>query len=384
MIRWRIICIFFCQIAAIIPGVLAGATSAVGGSPDIQTPMVSRNVLSMTEIIRSWKARQDLVRTVRFSFDDRHSFNRAATNPDPKAITAANDIEIVNTKESISIDGGKVAYSTKPDGGVDSAEVTVAFLTAFNGSVTRRYFGGEVPSGSIAGTKNSPDACNVSIKAVFLAFRPLQFDLSQIPIEQLQIQPQRGMLEGRACAILTEPNRVGASRSVWVDPSRDNAIVRFVESVDGIETIRINITHDRDSMYGWIPAHWDMVWLSSKRQILLESGTYTRTNYAINTPIPPDEFAPAFPPGTWVTDEDKHLQYIVREHSQADRIVTLEESRHAGYQEILATETGMAGLPEHTWLIRWFVFGTGLILVLALLLFVTYRRRQGIGRGRLN
>jgi hypothetical protein len=117
--------------------------------------------------------------------------------------------------------------------------------------------------------------------------------------------------------------------------------VRFTSAVEGKEGIRLTVSYERDATHGWVPSGWESVWVNPESGALVESSSCKVTKYTVNEPIPQDEFDIVFPPGTIVHDDAAAQTYLVRDRN-VKRVITPGE-RGATYEEILATESGMAG-----------------------------------------
>lgn len=173
------------------------------------------------------------------------------------------------------------------------------------------------------------------------------------------------------------------SAALWVDPSRECSVQRYILSMGGKVRLQLNIDYTRDEQYGFVPSAWEIARLDPGGNPR-ESVSASVVSFVLNRRIPVEEFQLNFPAGTLVTDLKSdsargRTQYIVREEG-AKRLVTEEETFNASYEQLLNTETGMAlGVQPPT--TRKYLAGL-LIGALIVVLALTWRQvRRGRNRG---
>jgi hypothetical protein len=173
---------------------------------------------------------------------------------------------------------------------------------------------------------------------------------------------ERGVAQGRDCLILQKRTRPITERC-WVDSERDCTVVRY-EYITSYR-FQVDISYKNVPDHGWTPAGWKTVEYLPKGT-LQESSRSDVTGYTINKPLPENWFNFDFPVGTEVTDHKGKIEYIAREGGGKRLITEEERKRGATYEQMLATDSGEAGLPPGSQRFWWFFLALGFIVIVLL------------------
>ena len=98
-----------------------------------------------------------------------------------------------------------------------------------------------------------------------------------------------GKIGDVACIIIEQEPYDGQHRSYWLDPARDYLPLRQHQTLNGVDTDRVDISYRLDGTKGWIPVGWkeSSIGMGGK---LLAPLTDTVKSYTVNEPIPAAEF----------------------------------------------------------------------------------------------
>ena len=229
-----------------------------------------------------------------------------------------------------------------------------SYVAVFDGEVGKCLYGADrLPKprypgvGIIRKEARHPNSSSYSIMPLLLAYRAARANLGDLSAEKLSISTRTGAVDGRSCLIVNSPSGGSGTtakgpRTYWVDPQRDYVVLRMTEaSLAGNAhlVVKLDVSYQRDGLYGWYPAGWTCVSLLSNGHVGFQF-TGRVTKYQINPEIPHGEFELDFPPGTRVADwRHGSSEYIVKE-SGANRVISRAEL-NAGipYDQLAATET---------------------------------------------
>ena len=132
---------------------------------------------------------------------------------------------------------------------------------------------------------------------ICLTFRSLNPILGWAATDHCRIVGEE-VLDKVRC-IKVQMDELDRSEMCWVDPTRDNIVVRWEKRQGFFAPTSIIIDYRQDKQHGWVPIHWkrDLPAFNSPLRGKIES---TVTRYAINEKLPADTFACSYPPGTMV------------------------------------------------------------------------------------
>lgn len=302
--------------------------------------------LTVQEVVRAWKARQDDAKTLRFEWTQTETIMPYGLSPDFPARQLVHDVSV-----AVSIERGMVRHSSRGPrySPANNECLPQWYLNVFDGVLNKSFFGyAESPDARFFPTgflgkkeDGNVDRDNADLRAILLTYRPVHRELGgKFDDTGYTILPRRALVDGRECRLLVRSGNLCSS--YWVDPKRAFLVLRYTAGRGEKPTYQLDIRYTRDETHGWTPAGW--------RSMLMHTGSDTMrfqkvakvVKFEINGTIPPSEFQFAFPPGTRVTDENTGERYIVRDDG-ARRLITAEEIRgRATYEEMLATDSGQA------------------------------------------
>lgn len=240
------------------------------------------------------------------------------------------------------------------------------FVRVFDGAVLRDYWpahADEYPRGVIqtclpvvrtAALRRSisDELQDLSLIAAILGSHPLHPSLA-LPIDNYEVAAEPVMADGDPCAVLHKPQQEATGRriTIWVDPSRDFNVRRFI-SDDGSRGYQIDIEYRRDEHLGWAPSGWTVCTFGDEQGARLDAVRCLVTRVSVRDSLTSDESTVRFDADTWVVDEIAKEQYILRDDETKREIRTEEFDWLPTHGELSATETGEVGTYiEHK--LRW-------------------------------
>lgn len=148
---------------------------------------------------------------------------------------------------------------------------------------------------------------------VLLAVRPMHADFIW-STDQWQVAHEDVVTNGVHCVEIHRRNRYAQYDKYWVDPKRDNVVVRWkAQNLFRAATI----DYQRDPKHGWVPSQWSWSEVTPNQPPAAAGkavgGQYagmarpmlagaTVRSYSIGEPLPADTFARTNPPHTLVYD----------------------------------------------------------------------------------
>lgn len=272
-----------------------------------------------------------------------------------------------------ALDGEKTFYHTPTSnyGEDGNTHPWQWYTSTFNEEEGRLYSpAGKIhPTGTIF-SKNM-DIGNINLRALLQAFRPLHPKVTNLASPAYSLMRSESVIQGRACVGLRETPGTrfpGAWRVFWMDRERGYIILKYESytksPVTGEShlTAQLTTSYRPDPEYGWVPSGWNAMILNGDTGVFAGAQAEV-VECSINEPIPSALFTFDFPSGTYVKDLKNGRRWIVREGGKRRYITAAERARNPSYEELLATESGMAGLARRPY--RTYIYGTivGLFLV---------------------
>jgi hypothetical protein len=372
--------------------------SALGMELGLGTALCAQQPITRETVIKAWKDRQENVRTVRLAWTERTTIPRgyvSETNKgesphrlkdlglEPGEVVPPTDVTF-DAASSVSMDGEKVRLYRDDHqwSGAAKAYTSCPVVSVFDGKSGRDFWskgrGGQFsyPLGNI---KGGP-ALYIDgpyLNAVGLAYRPFSFRVFIAKPDSLTLTGRKSVLGGKQCLELELAPGGEAVQRLWVDPTRDYAIVRSFLVVRGRVITRMDIRYVNEPKEIRLDG-WDSSQFGTDGK--LEKAQRVRvTNCEINPPIESSEFDIDFPPGTKVIDQTTPIAptyYIVRDGGRK-RIIEPHELR-IPYKELIATMPELAHGPNGWSLPSWPTVALGAVGLGAGVWFVwrRFRRRQ--------
>ncbi len=353
--------------------VLIMAASLAGGTS-------SSAEVAVKDIAEAWQARERNLGSGRIRWEERTFHPRGSVSGHmADAAIPAEDTTVEANKE-YAWDGDRMSYRQQGmtpaiDGNgfvpLESAEVR-------GGSGGSRMFrqneSVEHPMGTIWNSEALSTRESVELIPILLWARPLNSLGCGIDVARCRILPGMKPVEGRDCVVLRQSRGKGIDE--WfIDVERDFSIVRYEFRDREEPRVRIDLSYAQDEEARWRPIGWRSLMLTAGGAIQADFEA-TVTEYAIGFKPNPDMFELDFPSGTWVNDQVRGVEYLVRPDG-SQRLITQGELRMgATYSELLHSETGLAKTtPPPAWR-EWILWAASIALVVSLATVVVNRFRS--------
>lgn len=343
---------------------------------------------TIEQIAKSWKARQERVRSARFKWTETKFFlahtllylpEGGIRKGSPLVKLPEEDLTIERSV-AISFSESMMRYSYEGPTWVPQVGKALhrRYVSVFDGELSKNFHGGDGkggelyhPSGFIRGKKLHYDYDNGTLTAILITYRGCQPDMGGVDIAGYRLSSKRGMIGERTCLILEPPRSARSQKCFWVHPQREFVVLR-VEQRDkrGGVLSTLDITYVEHPPDGFVPSGWKYVDTGGSGNIVFRQTEAKVSECEINCDIAKSEFQFDFPPGTRVTDHRSRQSYVIREDGTERMITKGEKTRGATYREYLETETGQAGLKPSgfPWWTSAAVAGA-LVLVVALCIY---------------
>ncbi len=350
--------------------------------------------ITIDTILKSWKARQERVRSGKFDWIEKKTFTKGSvsrqrefmrkalrkSDPQQDSVVPPEDVT-VDIPKTLCFDHNKIRYSYEgKDWSAKNELITTPYVSVFDGTTAVIYDGPgghtSYPRGVILREKRNLDAGIVQNRAIIMMFRALDPNASPYNARNLRILKQRVRLNDRTCVLVEEkgvaPNQTNL---LWIDSERDCTITRFTTEIDGKLEFKLDVHYIHDRTHGWMPNGWHLVTVEIGDPVPRSSNS-TIVNYTINSPLDAEGFQIIFPPGTLVSDQrtTPSTDYLVKAHGEKRKIPP--EDYPATYDQIVSSAPGQAlqvsqSRPRH-W--AWFL-GLGSVLLLGLVVIVRKWKR---------
>lgn len=342
----------------------------------------------LDDILDQWKARQKAVKSARFVWtEERIEPKGWKKNPtmskevNPRGLTDPPEDLITKNESILSIDGDKFRYTVrslgrKPD---SSAEIPpFDYVSVFDGRLHRAYYAPwinkEYPQGDQAEPEGPLQQRISYLKPVLWAYRALDPSLNDFNPTKMRKAIREDLVNDIKAFVIEQDNAQSTKVSIWVDPSRAFAILRYVYHQEA-PIVRFDMSYEQEKeSQQWVPKAWKYITLKSNGAPRL-SATGKMDEYSINAQIPSTDFEFTFPVGTWVTESNGQM-YIQRPAGEKRRID--ERELGAPYDHYVKTPTGFGLRQRANW---WYYSTSVLFLVVAIFAVLLWYRRTRVKEG---
>ncbi len=331
---------------------------------------------TLEKIIATWKQRQDNTRTFDFQWDEVRTYTKGSM---PVMEGSAGPPEDVtqNNRLSLQVDGDMMrVWRNAPRW--NGKFVPRDSMSVFDGKDAKVFYDQADPAvqgmatyrvGFIGIHQYNEDVVDYDLWPILLTYRAIHRDMGRFKQDEWDMTEERGVADGRDCLILRKKGAPIVERC-WVDFERDCTVVRY-EFITNYR-FQVDVSYKDVPGLGPVPASWQTVEYPPSG-VLQQSNKAEVTGYTINKPLPDDWFHFEFPVGTDVVDHKNKTEYIVRKDGGKRLITEVERLRGATYEQLVATESGQAGLPPSSRKFWWIL--VALVFATAVLLAVAVRRR---------
>ncbi len=307
--------------------IAAFALFAVGSATSVQAAEVT-----LDDVLRVWKKREEATRTFRFETTDDHLEVKGMPRP-------------VRTsgRRILTVDGVKMKHEMIGDAwnGIDAA-IPMNQISAFDGEHERDLRGLERnddllhSTGWIRKPDRHSDVGNIFISPILRHYRPIAATFADIKLDKLRVAGT-DTVDGVPCVILEETGKPGRIAKYFVAPGREMAILRYERTFQGRRASQAEIAYMRDPKHGWVPDRWSAA-IFERGDTLMSSGSHTVTHFEINVTYSKEMFDVEFPPGTEVFDRVANKNFVIKADASWREVLPAEQK--AKYTELMNSNTG--------------------------------------------
>jgi hypothetical protein len=270
-------------------------TKAIAESPTIQ------------RILAAWKARQERLNSFHFTWDAQFRLPpnaRFANRVNAKEI----HLEIPASEFWGEGEDRFRAEFRKLDIRRPRVELGARCRATRNGDADATLDFSATLGGSPRGTRWNDHSDHESraslLRPLLLACRPATREATGAHPDAFHVVTENAIIDKLHC-IKIEKNGKADSRileTCWVDPNRDDVIVRWEVGSRASTLLWATIEYQQDKQHGWLPARWETnLWsVATEPNDGLISAKVTK--YTINERFPPETFAVGFPDDTIIAE----------------------------------------------------------------------------------
>jgi hypothetical protein len=351
-------------------GVVALALSSLWFSSG-EVCAATSDTASLQAIIKSWRDRESSWQSAQFAWTETRIRSRSNLGRGERLIEPATGECGVDA--SLILNGAQVRFEyRKAFWPVEAPDGLNRYVGAFDGVSSTCYFPPgyttSYPTGYASHKAHSEELASIFLKPLLFSCRPLFPRVLPVDATQFVLTSVTGAVNGHDCVILAHNLSPTQTASLWVVPSMDYSIVR--ESISSGDTVisQVDVNYERHPASGlWIPHGWRIsVNELDGTPYLAAEGTLG--SFLVNPELKAENFAFAFPVGTWVHD-GRNNQYILGEGGTR-RLVPLSD-RKRSYEELIQ-RAGIGSNRGRVWLLR-----MNLIVVIVVSVVVLLWRWRG-------
>ncbi len=269
-------------------------------------------------IMKAWEIHADLIRSARFTFLKRQEIPRSVIADIPLELIQGGEsappmsrkgIHASETTCTFLLEGDKMRFEMKGNipSRTSSTELNSIHQTSvWNGFIFKQYIptaGGKEHRQGVLGQGQNGIIQEPSILPLLLNLRP---NLIKTPMVKYSVAPSKPEKDGPGLLMLTEPNLGDKNpivRRFWVDPAKDYAIVRYMETVSKTSALllQVDLVLFLEPDNGWIPTAWTRI-IPVPNNPAHAIDTVTVTESKINLAVENSDFDLFFPTGTILLD----------------------------------------------------------------------------------
>jgi hypothetical protein len=176
----------------------------------------------------------------------------------------------------------------------------------FDGSTSRQLsLGG--PSAVVRSDDDGNQLNGIAVFPLLLALRPLSRGDVARASQPLRVLTDNAIIDNKHY-LKVERQESNFVDTFWLDPARDDVIMRWERSRRGDVVAAVSIEYQRDKTHGWVPAHFSQANSANGYGFVSEN---TVTRFTFNARFPDETFTITFPPGTAVVDWIQAEKYVV-------------------------------------------------------------------------
>lgn len=319
--------------------------------------------VTLDAVTQAWKATQQKVRSGTFRWETRQWLAKGSRTAPLSAVVQPENELTLTYDRTLTFSNGKVRYESEGPHWDPRQKQYVDRCQEYtwDGETAARYTGdADTPDASLY--NSNVMLANSELRPIQNAFRMFEPTWFVFDSDKYSIAPSRETVDGLRCwSIETAPKlmreKVSKGRKplkavYTVCPERNYTVVRYaaMNEATGIATLELQIEHSFDEPTNvWVPSAWTITHYGKRGPSEIETSTVRE--YSLNEAVADDQFAADLPGDTLVTDmrttkDGEAETYILRVDGQKRAITRDELLRGATHHELVATESGMAGLRQ--------------------------------------
>jgi hypothetical protein len=265
--------------------------NAVPGPPPLRHPSEKERQI-FKRIRAAWQARHERIRSFSIAWD---------SPPDPRRNPYAGPLA---RHTELCVDQGlrfRFLTSSPPN--------TLPYQETFDG-MTYCSWNSETDRGEVWNGEPKKGRAYGDTLIWRIGVDPLSMDLVDISSPDFNVLSEDEIIGGRHCVKLRFPIKGddllrGWFDILWMDPSRDDIIVRWEQGIPDTPSMFMSIDYAPDKTLGWLPSRCTYSDASTTAE------AETATKIAINERYPIAMFRQTFPPGTQVGDQRLSQRYVI-------------------------------------------------------------------------
>lgn len=316
------------------------------------------NNVTLDQIVATWKARQDKVKSASFEFNRKEMIYKGSFNwilasrnvPDPQPnpaktyrVEGTGAFRFSGTKSYYSYDMPRWSPKTK-------ALYQTRYETVFDGKISKSLqtpASGEqpYPNGIVKKAARSEPSTLFSLSPITKTLRG-HHEKFFTDLPSFEVTGRTVAINGRQCLELVSESRSNNRREVLhLDKDRGYVMVRHTTFVQERPTWQIDVTYSPDPLVGWIPQEWEYMIHDRMDQPPSDSGRFTITKYQLNPELTDGDFDFVYPPKTLVSDYSSgDMEYVIQEGGEKG--TEIPANLAPSYEELMqqpaqAAETGI-------------------------------------------
>lgn len=354
------------------------------GRGEAQVPKVP----TIEEIAARWQQRQDASKTFRIEWTQAVFYPKGACSTaapkdfDPGQVFPPADVTH-DERGLLVMDGGKARLE-------QTEKLLNTYTKSFTDSQSQTVYDGKTGSMLVdvggdhkrmtrESTPTSRLLVTTDTKPALLTFRPLRVDTGGLDLDLFRVTGRTAGVNGVRCVeVAAVSNTPTAGSTLWLDPTRDDHIVRVQQTGAGrYGLIQYDIDYVADGPGRWRPAGWVSVFQLRGGQ-LHKRVKATVTACSVGGAAPAGTFSTDPPPNTRVedySDTGQTTEFVVRPDGSRREVLPGERSEK--YDILVRTEPGEPlGRPVRSWWGRNWMWVMGGVAILAGLAGLVVRRRR--------
>jgi hypothetical protein len=155
-----------------------------------------------------------------------------------------------------------------------------------------------------------PRMAVAALRPLYISLRPLVSDWRNQRADDFRVVAKQEIVDRRPLVRLSRSDAaIKSAEDFWIDPDRDDIVVRWEYRVPKMHVISASIEYERGAEGEWVLRRWTTKLGPPNKP--WETAESTMTAFTTNAVYPPDALRVTFPPGTLVFDRRSKEQYVI-------------------------------------------------------------------------